>query len=147
MNLTIKSKLLLVAAIGVVGIIIVGSMATINASSGRKLSSTETTLVEIHASMLGLRRHEKDFLARKDEKHLDKFQEEYRSTKNKIDDLVSHLQESDIDSSLLSDMANSLSRYADKFDTVAETLQEIGLDSESGLYANYVMPFTKSRSY
>jgi methyl-accepting chemotaxis protein len=31
-------------------------------------------------------------------------------------------------------MANSLSRYADKFDTVAETLQEIGLDSESGLY-------------
>lgn len=136
MSLTIKSKLLLVAATAVLGIIIVGSMATINANSGRTLTSAKTNLVDIHSSMLGLRRHEKDFLSRKDEKYVGKFQTEYQSTNHKIDKLISTLENSNIDASLLSDMANALSRYADKFDTVTKTQQEIGLDPESGLYGD-----------
>jgi len=134
MNLTIKTKLLLVAIIAAAGIIIVGSMATLNASSSRDLNGAAVDLVEIHSSMLLLRRHEKDFLARKDMKYATRFQGEYQLTNEKIEQLRSQLTENDIDSSDLNQMTNSLSSYSDKFTTVVETVQEIGINSKSGLY-------------
>ena len=64
-NLSIKHRLLTLAATAVIGLIIVGVIVANGMANLQQLQHSDTQLSDIKSGMLTLRRHEKDFLARK----------------------------------------------------------------------------------
>ncbi len=135
-KLTIKLKLTLIA------IAVVMSLAVylmLHESSTYRLIKLEETLVlqtEIGTSMLMLRRHEKDFLARNDLKYVDKFNQEYASLNKNVVDLKEHINELELDPKLVKEMERNFSTYKAKFDQLVNVAQTIGLTPSSGLYGS-----------
>jgi len=83
-----------------------------------------TDTPELRASILMLRRHEKDFMLRRDMKYLSKFNQE-------IDDFISlsAVYMSAEDSEAINDSINS---YASQFKSLVDAENSIGLDQNSG---------------
>ncbi len=72
-KISISQQLVMLAVIAVLGLI---SMTVIHQISGQNLQSLDNTRLsvsEIKSAMLMLRRNEKDFMARRDPKYIDKF--------------------------------------------------------------------------
>ncbi|MDB2373467.1 HAMP domain-containing methyl-accepting chemotaxis protein [Psychrosphaera haliotis] len=81
--------------------------------------------------MLQLRRSEKDFMLRFDEKYLGKFNDG-------IDTLRNNLSSTDIDSSTQNKIKGFLSDYQVKFVNLVNAQKQIGLNSESGVRGELV---------
>ncbi|WP_196140274.1 methyl-accepting chemotaxis protein [Aliikangiella sp. G2MR2-5] len=77
------------------------------------------------ADVLMLRRREKDFMLRFDEKYLEKFESD-------LNQFNVELNASGIGGSSLTAIRNSMDKYAQEFRTFAAKQKEIGLDSKSG---------------
>lgn len=69
----IKHQLLLLGSLSLLAIIAVLGTSTYFARNTDNLSNAVTQLGQLEVTLLNLRRNEKDFLLRKDEKYLDKF--------------------------------------------------------------------------
>ncbi|QSE98138.1 GAF domain-containing protein [Fulvivirga lutea] len=77
------------------------------------------------ASMLMLRRHEKDFFLRKDLKYKNRFNDQIEKLTIQVDSM--NLEEGK------SEIKNSIKKYQSQFNYIIELESKIGLDSESGL--------------
>ena len=84
MNLSIKQKLLFiifgVASSFIVNFLLVDSIAT----KKHQYEIAKTTVLEMKISILNLRKHEKDFLARKQMKYHDKHEKEFKKFRLRI---------------------------------------------------------------
>lgn len=80
------------------------------------------------ATMLMLRRHEKDFFLRKDLKYLEPF----NSLIEKFETRINSIQLNDNEEVNRAAIINSLNEYKSKFNRVVELEKEIGLSSEAG---------------
>jgi methyl-accepting chemotaxis protein len=78
------------------------------------------------SNMLQLRRNEKDFMLRMDEKYLTRWQGNAAT-------FVDNINESSLDSSLKSQVIKLLSVYQSDFETLVSAQKEMGLDSNSGI--------------
>jgi len=135
MNLTIKHKLLLVAAVAVLGFIAVGLMMVSSSQSNQQWILAEKTLIELKSTALMLRRHEKDFLARKELRYGEKFDTDLALAEDQLRLIRKTLADStDINDNTLQDMAGYLNSYATKFRAIMKAQEDIGLDPKSGLY-------------
>ncbi|ARN75371.1 methyl-accepting chemotaxis protein [Oceanicoccus sagamiensis] len=133
-NLSIKRRLLLLAAIAVVGLIFVGVMVASGMANLQHLQSSDTQLSNINSGMLTLRRHEKDFLARKDDKYVERFNNALKQNLADVKALSTELDIAGLDHTDLDKMGGHLTEYGSRFNTVVELQREIGYDPKSGLY-------------
>lgn len=91
--------------------------AVLNQSSDFKLIS----------DMLMLRRHEKDFMLRRDMKYVTKFEKQ-------IDEFRNNLEHADLSASDISITADNIGKYLMNFQKLVAAEQEIGLTAKEGLF-------------
>ncbi len=97
------------------------------------LSSVNSDISKIKESILLERRHEKDFLARKDLKYLKNFDVQMSVMKTEIDTLRSDLSSIGYTNVTIGDIGKSLAAYENYFHGLVAIEQIIGLDHTQGL--------------
>lgn len=132
--LNIKSKLYAIAGIVTLSMIILGIVISSSFNSSQQLNRALTTIESANASMLMLRRNEKDFLARLDIKYQNKFGANAAVLTQKIEHLNALLQDLDLDYQQdIDKLKQYLNSYSSNFDKVIQLQQSIGLTHNEGL--------------
>ncbi len=137
-RLSVKAKLSLVAAIMALSLsaLVVAHLAADRlsrqaAAHGEKQLQTELIIAHIGADVLELRRQEKDFLLRKDEKYLKQHMAAMEDTQRDFMALDNLLEDEAIKQQAMTAKAH-LVTYAEAFDTLAQQQIAAGLDEKSG---------------
>ena len=89
---------------------------------------------DIKASVLELRRDEKDFAARKMLKYSEKFNNQITEVKQQITTLTQDFAQVGLSMPELASTGNILTEYQSQFNKVVVLQKKIGLDAKSGLY-------------
>lgn len=84
--------------------------------------------------MLNLRRHEKDFFARKDTRYADKFEARYAEVETRLADLMALLDRADIDRAGVTVVKTGFANYVGEFRRIVELQVKIGLHERDGAY-------------
>ncbi|MFC1856125.1 hypothetical protein ACFL2A_06255, partial [Thermodesulfobacteriota bacterium] len=138
LNLTIKQKMLLLVGLMLFGFIIVGIVYGygISVQKTAKLEDNRVNALikestNIDVGILEARKHEKDFLLRKDLKYLDKHKATIKDlylTINNLNKLLNNPKHIKIMENILSATKN----YEESFNAMAKYNIELGLDETSG---------------
>ena len=96
--------------------------------------NVEIFLEETRVDLLSLRRHEKDFLARKLLKYSKKFSDRQNHLFNNIENLKQALVKADMNASLADKLRGKATAYVKAFHRVVGLQQRIGLNEKDGLY-------------
>ncbi len=96
--------------------------------------SIATNIGDIKASVLELRREEKDFFARKNLKYDDKFKNKINDTQLQIRALSAKFTDIGLSIPELASMGSILVKYQAQFTKVVTLQQKIGLNAKAGLY-------------
>ena len=118
-------------AAGMIGLAITSQLINDNVL---KLADARLTISRIDAGMLRLRRNEKDFMARKDTRYIDRFAATYAALQADVDRLEQLLAGQSVEFDQVATLRKVFASYQATFLQLAATLNEIGLDHESGLY-------------
>lgn len=97
------------------------------------LATASKLAATLEADVLTLRRHEKDFLLRRNAEYVDKHQKSTQVLLDHVAKLTSLLQDNDLDSRLLGNFRQQVDEYQQSFQALAATRKEIGLTDEEGL--------------
>jgi methyl-accepting chemotaxis protein len=89
---------------------------------------------DIESDVLELRRNEKDFLARKDLKYLDKFNKKINQIKITLTTLENSFVKNNNGTTEIKQLTKVLIDYSDHFKALVEAQQRIGLNPKDGLY-------------
>jgi len=132
--MTIKTKLLLVSS----GVILsfVANFFAINYMEKKiaEYSTMKKVLIDIKIDILKLRKYEKDFLARKDVKYLNKFYNVVAHIDKNYILEKSLLKKEKINDGILLRIKNPLEQYKNDFTHIVMLQTDIGLDEKEGLY-------------
>ncbi len=128
--------MLLMAAIACMGFITLVSLNSLAIDALERLHNVSSLSAQLRADMLMLRRHEKDFLARKDLQYLQKFQQTYQQLMQRVDQLQARVHSADIEKQQVNNFASVISDYRQQFLLLAEQQQLIGIDATDGLYGS-----------
>ncbi|NOX14835.1 MAG: hypothetical protein GXP61_02170, partial [Epsilonproteobacteria bacterium] len=132
--MTIKFKLTLVS-LGVILSFIANFFAiSYMGQKTAKYTTAKEILMDINIDILKLRKHEKDFLARKDIKYLDEFKKSVKHFDKNYQLEKNLLISEKIDISGLTDLKKLMSRYDNNFTSIVVLQKEIGLNPQNGLY-------------
>jgi len=135
-RLDIKWKLALLAIIAGMGFFILITYNYVATSTLMRLNNIHQQTVTLEAEMLMMRRHEKDFIARKNLKYLDKFEQAYTQITLTLDEVKQDLLSADISIKHIKELKIVLSSYEEKFAALVKQQQTIGLHSKDGLYGS-----------
>ncbi|GAA6172547.1 methyl-accepting chemotaxis protein [Colwellia sp. KU-HH00111] len=130
----IKHKLIINTAVFAVAMALM--LALLNYASNALQHDIEvaTNIGAIESAVLQLRRNEKDFLARKDLKYLDKFNKNMQDLQQQINFLDQDLKNSGLTLSEFTQLQSVLTRYEKHFKHLVDMQQKIGLHAKDGLY-------------
>lgn len=131
--MTIKFKLTALIAFIIISIASMYGMLHFAITNVSSLKDAETEVSHLESSMLTLRRHEKDFLARDDIKYLKRFDDTVAAFQAEITTLEEHLDHSGIPHEKTKDLHIIIDTYADNFHQLVKLKQEIGLSHNEGL--------------
>jgi methyl-accepting chemotaxis protein len=134
--LTIKGKLIAIAGLAVVGMLAMLGLQRFTSHSVHALQETRVLSAQVEVGMLLLRRHEKDFLARRELKYQAEFAETMKNTLGVIDRLEKNLTTQEIDATEARQVRDVLQRYGVIFDKLVKVEDTIGLNEKSGLYGS-----------
>lgn len=130
----IKTKLL---AVTVSLLVCIVAYAAYESSIIQELESLQFAAeqnAQSETELLLLRRHEKDFLARKDPKYIKKFESSYNSLLSRVSNLDNQLAQYATQSNTDFDhIERTLEQYLNQFNRLATQMSYIGLDETSGL--------------
>ena len=130
---TIKQRLMLLASLVLGGIVLMLLIALYQNSQVAHLQEMSAELSELNVLVLEERKHEKDFIMRRDMKYAGKFDK----TMQQIDTLVQKMKERfetlDVDRKNIDAFAGIIKQYDTHFKQLVAMEQEIGLDPKSGL--------------
>jgi len=124
--------LLIMLVLGSV-LLIVGS----NYFSSKKIeqyNEQRLLLLKINNSMLSLRRHEKDFFARKNTQYVEKFDNTFQRIKQQTGALENLISSGHSNQELLMEVNKKLDIYALQFSSMSEIDKTIGLSPTQGIY-------------
>jgi len=132
--MTIKFRLILIAittTLSLVALMLLGNHA-VRTIEALQQNAVKATYIE--AEMLMLRRHEKDFLARKDLKYQEKFNTTLQQTLADVEEIRQDLDSHSIDSAMMADIDRQFQQYGDMFNQLVGLQQQIGLNPKDGYY-------------
>ena len=113
--MTIKFKLTALIAFIIISIASMYGMLHFAITNVSSLKDAETEVSHLESSMLTLRRHEKDFLARDDIKYLKRFDDTVAAFQAEITTLEEHLDHAGIPHEKTKDLHIIIDTYADNF--------------------------------
>ena len=135
-NLTIKLKLIILAILVSLGFAAIVILETKDIKELNDLSHMKEAVKNLNINMLNLRKHEKDFLARKDMKYLKSF----KTTVGKIDveskELKIMLIDFELDTKDTDSYNKIIHEYSSVFTQLVKTQEQIGLNPKDGLYGS-----------
>ncbi len=127
-KLIVNTSILITAMLFMLGLIIYA------VSSLDSDVSIATSIGKVESSVLQLRRHEKDFFARKDLKYFDKFESTYKKLQSEITALDKGFDSVGQSMPEISRLRQIVSEYFDHFKAVVQAQQTIGLHPKDALY-------------
>lgn len=130
----IKHKLITNTVVSIVGMFAMLVVMNFSASSLQEDITLAQNIGKIEASILQLRSSEKDFLARKQDDYIAKFNSETDALQNSIRELKDGLADISVSADETMQLSNSLNKYQQSFSEVAETQRRIGFNPQSGFY-------------
>lgn len=133
---SIQHQLMFLAGFVAVGMISLSLISHMTNQQVRELSQARLAIAQIEAGMLTLRRNEKDFMARRDLKYVNKYSDNFNNMLADVDRLQAILDDSGVDSSEANQIKQVFQNYQAAFLQVATIVEKIGLDPKSGLYGS-----------
>ena len=135
-NISIKHKHFIILCFVICGLVLT-TLASVY-EFGRIASLSNILLVKerLNVEVLSLRKHEKDFFARKETKYNESFQETAKKVHAHINELNKSLISEDLDGSQAKVLSNLVVQYNTTFQKLVALQLEIGLDAKSGLYGS-----------
>ncbi|WP_299270422.1 methyl-accepting chemotaxis protein [uncultured Psychrosphaera sp.] len=133
-NLTIKNRLfanaiVVATALSILFVIMLTNAATLN-TLGLSLAKVE----KLEAQVLVLRKHEKDFLARKDPKYVGKFQDTVTELQKNIFNVRGVADDFGFKVVEINDFEQAVKDYSIQFNQVSELQSKIGMTPKDGFY-------------
>lgn len=130
--MTIKRSMFFISVLVILLSII--SLTSLNYSLNREseLKDGQVLLAEVGAGVLMLRRHEKDFLLRKNLKYQKKFTQSIEETYQKINQLESLLLQESASTDSIKKLSVVLNNYQASFNAMVKSYEDVGLDEKSG---------------
>ena len=132
--MTIKIQFYILISLVTATIILLMLVNQYNANSIIEHNGQRLSLANISNSMLMLRRHEKDFLARKDLKYAVKFDKTFLLIQQQTEGLKNKLLAKGMKIAAMEEVSEQLINYRDSFSSLINLQKRIGLDSKDGLY-------------
>ncbi len=133
-NLSIKWQLVIVGSIAAAGMLVLLASQYLSVRQISELENSHALVIESKAGMLMLRRNEKDFMARKQVKYVDKFSNNYATLLNTVEQLQQALQQQSLNADAVAQLKLQLAKYQEIFLQLVALQKQIGLDHKSGLY-------------
>ena len=130
----IKHKLIANTTILVLAMVLMLALLNYESSSLQRDITVAKDIGDVKASVLELRRDEKDFLARKALKYSDKFNSQMKEAQYQVRRLSETFTSADISMPELTSMGSILAQYQAQFIKVVNLQQIIGLNAKEGLY-------------
>lgn len=135
----IKHQLLLLGSISILAIFSMLMSSSYFAKTTDNLTQALTKLSQLEVTLLNLRRNEKDFLLRKDEKYLSKFQINAENFRAQRSDLMTTLDNSGV--SLPNQLIEELNAYQSSFSELVTAYMTLGLNESEGLTKIFLEAF------
>ncbi|WP_198555719.1 methyl-accepting chemotaxis protein [Colwellia sp. 75C3] len=135
-SLSIKWKLSLLAILAGIGFVILMFYNYSATSTLMEFNNIAKKTVQLEAEMLMLRRHEKDFIARKDLKYLDKYQQTFKGVTQTLDQIEQQLLSVDIINQQTTELRKLLKSYQNTFYLLVKQQTKVGLHAKDGLYGS-----------
>ncbi|PKI14816.1 methyl-accepting chemotaxis protein [Colwellia sp. 12G3] len=135
-SLSIKWKLSLLAILAGIGFAILMFYNYSATSTLMEFNNISRKTVQLEAEMLMLRRHEKDFIARKDLKYLEKFKQTFTEVKVTLEQIERQLLSVDITNQQTIELRELLTTYQNTFFLLVKQQQIVGLNAKDGLYGS-----------
>jgi methyl-accepting chemotaxis protein len=130
----IKQKLWINTAILVVSMLFMLGLITYSVSSLENDIQINKQIAEVDVLVLQLRRNEKDFLARKQLKYVDKYQQNFTKLRVTIDELDESFRAINQEHVEFEQLRSTLIKYKQHFESIVKVQQDIGLHPKDGLY-------------
>ncbi len=130
----IKHKLIFNAGILALAMALMLVLLTYASNALQHDISVATNIGNIESTVLQLRRNEKDFLARKDLKYLDQFDNGMKGLQQQVSFLHQDLKNSGLVLNEFTALKSILSKYDEHFKGLVQMQQRIGLHAKDGLY-------------
>jgi methyl-accepting chemotaxis protein len=134
-RLSVRQRHTLILLVVTLGFIITGGLSHYSSQSLHTLHELANQLETLSEHLLELRKSEKDFLARKDERYVEDFQTRFQETmalsasfESELNDNVGAVAEE------FQAVGAELNQYQQAFTSLASYQKTIGLDHKSGLY-------------
>ncbi|MGR5094305.1 methyl-accepting chemotaxis protein [Vibrio maritimus] len=137
----IKHQLIILGSLSLMAILAVLASSTYFARHAENLSSAMTQLGKLEVALLNLRRNEKDFLLRKDEKYLGKFNKNAALFLDQKRQLDQTLSEAGVN--LPNPLEQELASYRDTFTHLVTAYKQLGLSQQSGLLGQFMTELDK----
>ncbi|MFH4738950.1 methyl-accepting chemotaxis protein [Vibrio diabolicus] len=133
--MTIRQKLYFLGVIAILGIVALLGTSSHFANKSNELNHAIKLVGDLEIRLLNLRRNEKDFLLRSNDKYLNKFDANVDKFLNIEKELASILTSNELPSSQR--FKQDLLAYQKGFQNLVSAYQRYGLDAKSGLLASY----------
>ncbi len=133
-NLSIKNRLMVNSVVVGAAMLVMLVLLIFQNMQFNALAAIKVEISSLEREVLVLRRHEKDFLMRKDISYQDKFNQTMQELNQGLNTLEQDLSAHDIDTSSLKNFRQQTSLYQQQFQLLVNTAETIGLDPQSGLY-------------
>lgn len=133
-NLSIKNRLMVNSLVVGAAMLVMLLLLIFQNIQFTALAAINVEIAALERDVLVLRRHEKDFLMRKDVSYQDKFNKTMQELNQGLNSLEHDLTAHDIDTGSLKIFRQQTALYQQKFESLVKTAQQVGLDPQSGLY-------------
>lgn len=134
---SIKSRLLLMTLVCIMGMgTLVISQHMVNQQL-LSLSKQKDTLLRLSKDLLQLRRHEKDFLLRRQMRYVRQFSEGIDDFNKALADIAPFYNEYRLDQTKATELAQTIQRYDDLFKQVVSIHRDMGLTQDEGLRGEF----------
>jgi methyl-accepting chemotaxis protein len=133
-NLSIKNRLMVNSVVVGAAMLVMLLLLIFQNMQFTALAAINVEIAALERDVLVLRRHEKDFLMRKDLSYKDKFGKTMQELTQGLTVLERDLAAHDIDTSSLKNFRQQTTLYQQKFELLVTTAEQVGLDPKSGLY-------------
>ncbi len=144
---TIKLKLVILSFIVSSGFIAIVVLGNLDLGELSKLSQMKDNVNELNIGELSLRKHEKNFLARKKMKYSNKFLLSIKKINKNSEKLMLMMNDFHLDNKSLMKYRTSIKIYKKAFAQLVQIQQEIGLGKKKGLYGKLRVAVQKVQSF